>query len=76
MEDGGFTAVPGSYLPLLLLISSSERCFVLDSIHPFTEQVEGFLTREVMLNSFKSLHALRTWKDRQYVNQYQYKSIS
>jgi hypothetical protein len=41
MEDGGFTAVPGSYLTILLLISSSQRCFVLDSIHPFTEQV-GF----------------------------------
>jgi len=34
------------------------------------------LTREVMLNSFKSLHALRTWKDPQYVTQYQCKSIS
>jgi hypothetical protein len=41
MEDGGFTAVTGSYLTILFLISSSQRCFVLDSIHPFTEQV-GF----------------------------------
>jgi hypothetical protein len=41
MEDGDFTAVPGSYLTILLLISSSQRCFVLNSIHPFTDQV-GF----------------------------------
>jgi len=41
MEDGGFTAVAGSYLTILFLISSSQRCFVVDSIHPFTEQV-GF----------------------------------
>jgi hypothetical protein len=41
VEDRGFTAVPGSYLTILLLISSSQRFFVLDSIHPFTDQV-GF----------------------------------
>jgi hypothetical protein len=41
MEDGGFTAVPGSHLTILLLISCSQRCFVLDSIHPFAEQI-GF----------------------------------
>jgi hypothetical protein len=40
MEDGGFTAVPESYLTILLLISSSQRCFVLDSIDQFIEQVE------------------------------------
>ena len=39
-------------------------------------RTSGILTRKVMFHSFKSLHALRTWKDPQYITQYQYKSIS